>query len=57
MAALAIDVNKKDNGGWTPLNVAIDNNSKSALAALMEIPAVDWTVKTKDGQSVLDFAR
>ena len=57
MARLTSDVNKKDNAGVTPLQLAVKNDNTAAVTALASVPGVDWSVMTKLGETALDWAR
>ena len=54
VARLSSDVNKKTNGGTTPLQYAVNRDNTAAVLALSSIPAVDWT---SQGKTALDWAR
>ena len=57
MARLTSDVNKKDNDGATPLQLAVKKDNTAAVTALANVPDVDWSVRTKLGETALDWAR
>ena len=57
MARLTRDVNKKDNSGWTPLQWAVNNDNTAAVTALASVSAVDWTFRSDQLVTALDWAR
>ena len=57
VASLSEDVNKLNKKGRTPAQVAVDRSNVGGVLGLLAIPGVEWQVKEKNGDSLLEMAR
>ena len=57
VASLSEDVNKLNKEGRTPAQVAVDRSNVGGVLGLLAIPGVEWQVKEKNGDSLLEMAR
>jgi ankyrin repeat protein len=50
------NVNITDNGGWTPLMLAIEKGHPTTAQALLSVPGIDINAQTSDGVTALYLA-
>ena len=51
-----IQLNCRDDGGWTALHKAVRHNSPACVSALRELAGVDWNDTSNDGDYPLTMA-
>lgn len=56
LTAEGLDVNARDNGGYTPLHLAIKVCSEAIVQALLTARGIDVYAKTRDGKTCFDLA-
>jgi len=50
------DVNKAHSNGWSPLNLAVDNNNIEIVTLLLNVDQIDVNTVTNDGWCSLNLA-